>query len=205
MNTRRDFLILTSMTAVAAAALGPKLFAAAPSAAARLAVGIAPLDTGVFADAAAVPSSDGGFISRGARVSLAGARNLRRAVELTANFSYFDGAAKRIAPYRVWGRGGNGVSFSMPVDVEQKLTFAVGADASTSLPVTLTLQSDRGTLKLVRGVYALVPLFDRDAPPKWSNYELCNAGGRRTMCDRKGQPAAIEHFLLRIDYANTAS
>lgn len=205
MNTRRDFLILTSMAAAAAAAVGPKLFAAAPPATAKLAIGIAPLDGGTFADAASVPSSDGAFISRGARVAFAGAHNAKRSGELLAQFPWFHGSEKRLAPFRVWARGGNGVRFDMPVDVEQKLLFSLVAEGAT-LPVALSLQSDRSALKLVRGVYALVPLFDRDAAPRWPGYELRDDAGRITMQDRRtGQPAAFEHFLLRVDYVKTAS
>ena len=199
MSTRREFLILTTMTAAAAAAIGPKLFAAAPAAAPRLAVGFAPLDAGTLADAANVPSPDGTFISRGARVTFAGVRNMRRAAELTASFPYFDGATKRVAPFRVWARGGNGLSFTMPADVEQKLTFNVVAGEST-LPVTLTLLSDANALKLVRGFYILTPLFDKETAPRWSGYQLRDVGGRWTVCDAKGNPAAFEHFVLRVDY-----
>jgi len=200
MNTRREFLTLTSIAVAAAATLGPELFAAAPAPAARLAVGFVPLTAGVLSDAGSVPSSDGSFISRGARVSFGGARNVRRAIELTANFTYFDGSTRRNAPFRVWARGGNGVSFNMPVELDQKLTFNVAADTTTSLPVTLTLQSGNG-LKLVRGFYVLVPLTASDATPKWSAYELRKSGRRWVMFDRKGE-AALEHFVLRVDYAS---
>lgn len=206
MNTRREFLVLSSMAAIAAAAVGPKLFAAPPTAASRLAVGFAAPAAGVVADAASVPTSDGSFISHGARISFVGARNARRALELTANFSYFDGANKRNAPFRVWARGGNGVSFDMPVELDQKLTFVVAADSATTLPLTLTLQNQKNALMLTRGFYVIAPLGSSDSAPKWSNYELKKNGGRWELFDRRtAAPATLEHFVLRVDYANSSS
>lgn len=189
----------TVMSAAATAALGPKLFAAQTTSV-RLAIGIAPLDGGALLDAASVPSSDGSFISRDARVSFS-ANNTRRAAELTANFTYLEGSQKRVAPFRAWARGGNRVNFNMPVASEQKLAFSVITDTAT-LPVTLSLLSDRNALKLVRGVYVLVPLYDKDVPPKWSGYDIRDVAGRSTLLERRsGQAASFEHFVLRIDYA----
>src|SRR5207248_2190053 len=73
MVGRRQF-IATSALAVAATALGPKLFAGEGlSIAQRVAVGYAPFDDGAsVTSAAAIPAGDGGFIGRGARISLSG-------------------------------------------------------------------------------------------------------------------------------------
>lgn len=204
MSTRREFLILTSISAVAAAALGPRLAAAPPASAPTLAAGFAAPAGGVLGDAASVPSPDGTFISRGVRVFFAGARHPRLASALDADFTYFDGAKRRVAPFRVWGRGGNGLSFVMSVEIEQKLSFNVLANGTT-LPVTLTLQSGKNSLKLVPGFYVFAPIAPNASAPKWQEYEVREADGRWIVCSRGGAEAAFEYFLLRIDYANTAS
>ncbi|MEK6374813.1 MAG: hypothetical protein AABO58_19205 [Acidobacteriota bacterium] len=154
----------------------------------------------------------------------------RRAVELLVHYSYLDGAERRDAPFRAWacsrrtGCQGNPVSFTVPVDEMQKITLSVGvergdrqpgtpltlraaaAGPSTiegqGLPVTLSLRSEGG-LKLVRGFYIIVPLFDRDAEPRWSAYHLERLGGRWALHDAGGDPAPFEHFVLRIDYAKS--
>jgi hypothetical protein len=62
-------------------------------------------------------------------------------------------------------------------------------------------QTDRNALKLVRGFYILVPLFDKETAPKWSSYELRRLAGRLTLTDRGGLAAPLEHILLGVDYA----
>ena len=234
---RRQFLIASSACALATAAVGPNLFAAGPrEAPKRLAVGFAPIDetANVFA-AAKVPSGDGAFISRGARITVSGTSGgddanplARRAVELVAQYSVFEGAERRTVPFRAWGCSrmtgcqGSPASFTVPVDDIQALTFTIETErgvprgtASASrrdaitgslpevvaLPVRLTVRSE-DALKLVRGFYVIVPLIDNDAEPQWSRYELKTAGGRWALHDASGEPAGFEHFVLRIDYAS---
>jgi len=232
---RRQFLIASS-AALATAAVGPKLFAGAAGGPPpkRLTVGFAPIDAGATVIAAAsIPAGDGGFISRGARVSVSGTSGTfakptaRRAVELVAHYSYLDGAERRAAPFRAWGCNrttgcqGSPTSFTVPVDEVGKLEFTVetergvpGAAASRRdalagampesavLPVTLSLLSG-DSLKLVRGYYIIVPLFDEDAEPRWSQYELRSSEGRWALTDHDGNAASFEHFVLRIDYAKS--
>jgi hypothetical protein len=147
----------------------------------------------------------------------------RRAVELIAHYSYLDGAERRTAPYVAWacsrvtGCQGNGVGFTVPVDEVQKLVFTVGietgpprgaasrreallidATESTPLPLTLSLQNEPGTIRLTRGYYVIVPMFEQDAEPRWPAWQL---DGSRTLLDRNGKPAPFEYFVLKIDYA----
>lgn len=234
---RRQFLIASSACALATAVVGPDLFAgAAASLPKRLAVGFALADENAALNAASdVPAGDGGFIGRGARVTVSGASGAsvdprqRRAVELLAHYSYFDGSERRNAPFRAWGSSrktgcqGNSVSFNVPVDEAQNVRFSVGIESgstsagapttrrravggvaveSQALPVTLSLLSDRDSLKLVRGFYVLVPLFERDSEPRWSEWQVRRVEGRMALVDANSNPALFEHFVLRIDYAS---
>lgn len=234
---RRDFIRVSSTCALAAAAVGPKLFGGeAVALPKRLAVGFATFDEAATLTAASdVPSGDGRFIGRGARITVSGASGAsadpraRRGVELVTLFSYFDGAERREAPFRAWGCSrktgcqGNPVSFNVPVDEEQRIRFTVGVETgaaesgapttrraivdaapteSHALPVVLSLLSDPGSLKLVRGYYVIVPLFENDGEPRWSNWQLRRVDGRMALVDANGNPAAFEHFVLRLDYAS---
>lgn len=229
---RRQFLIASSACALATAAVGPKLFAGEGAAPRRLAVGYAPFedDAAVMA-ASAVTSGDGGFISRGARIQVSGVSGMaadaadRRAVELHAHYSYFDGGERKVAPFLAWGCNrasgcqGSPIRFTVPVDETQKIVFSVETERgrpaaaatrrdalsgatpeSVALPVSLSLQSGEG-LKLARGFYIIVPLFDDDAEPRWSSYRMHNDAGRWAM-QNGGETASFEHFVLRIDYAS---
>lgn len=230
---RRKFLVLTSTCAVAAATVGPNIFAADVAALPkRLAVGFASFEenAAVFA-ASSIPSSDGGFISRGARVSVSGASGApvaardRRAVEILAHYSYLDGAERRNAPFRAWacnrttGCQGNPIGFNVPVDEVQQIHLTVGVETgattasvrdtvmngateSTALPLTLSLQNDDRAFKLARGFYVVVPMFDGDSEPRWSAWTLRKVDGRWTLVDGDGKAAAMEHFVLRVDFAS---
>jgi hypothetical protein len=151
----------------------------------------------------------------------------RRTVELRTHFPYFEGAERREAMFLAWGssrRTGNQgypVSFVAPVDVEQKVLLsvavesgsvgggtptrrrAVGGATSTSqvLPLTLSLTSEADTLKLVRGFYVIVPLFENDGEPRWSDFTLDRKHTRWALVDGNGEVAPFEHFVVRIDYA----
>ena len=226
---RREFLIVSSTVAAATAAVGPKLFAGeAPKA---LAVGFAPPGEGhALVPASSIPAGDGAFIGRGARVKVSGASGLpadpraRRAVDLVVNYSVFEGSQRRDAPFRAWscsrttGCQGSPTSFTVPVDDVQKISMRVSVESDTpparpragaaarvpadeGLPVTLSMLSDPSSLKLVRGFYVIVPLFDNDREPRWSAYTLDRRDGRWALHDGDGNVASFEHFVLRIDYA----
>src|SRR4051794_25577204 len=218
---RREFLIVSSTVAVATAAAGPKLFAGEAAVPKRLAIGFAPPDeTSALVAASSIPSGDGAFIGRGARVAVSGASGAaadprsRRAVELVVNYSYLEGAQRREAPFRAWscsrttGCQGSPISFIVPVDEMQKISFRVAVEskaplptrqratakssavsADEGLPMTLSMLSDPPSLKLVRGFYVVVPLFDADREPRWSEFTLDRRDGRWALHDRDGNVA----------------
>ena len=142
---RRQFVMLSSTCAVAAATVGPKLFARElASQPKRLAVGFATFDeNAAVLSASSIPASDGGFIGRGARIVASGASGAsaepreRRAVDLIAHYSYLDGAERRVAPFHAWrcsrttGCQGNSVGFNVAVDEVQKIVFTVGVETGT--------------------------------------------------------------------------
>ncbi|HET8798489.1 MAG TPA: hypothetical protein VFO89_12415 [Thermoanaerobaculia bacterium] len=232
---RRQFLIASSACVAAAAAIGPRLFAAADAAARpqRLVIGFASFDEGAsLVPASSIPAGDGAFIGRGARVSVSGASGAppepraRRAVELLVNHSYFDGAERRTAPFVAWacsratGCQGNTVNFTVPVDDVQSLSLTVGSERgavpgdasrrqaisidateSVALPVDLGIQHD-AALKLARGFYIIVPMFEGDAEPSWSRFSLARVDGRWALVDGEGAVAPFEHFVIRVDYAS---
>jgi hypothetical protein len=229
---RREFLIVSSTVAVATAAAGPKLFAAQAAAPKQLAIGFAPPgEAGGLVAASSITSGDGAFNSRGARVIVSGASGIaadprsRRAVDLVVNYSYFEGAQRREAPFRAWscnratGCQGSPVSFTVPVDETQKISFRVGVEdaapvrqraatesgprvsSDDGLPLTLSMLSDPSSLKLVRGYYVIVPLFEGDREPRWSAWTLDRREGRWALHDADGKVAPFEHFVLEIDYA----
>jgi len=233
---RREFLLVSSTCALAAATVGPKLFGAEAFASPkRLAVGFTALDGAMaVVDAASIPAGDGQFIGRGARVTVSGASGAaaepraRRGVELLTHFAYFEGSERRDAPFRAWGCSratgcqGNAVNFNVPVDDVQSIRFTVGVEAgaveaggpksrrdalanpleSHALPVTLSLQSEPGSLKLVRGFYVIVPLFENDAAPRWSDWKVGRVDGRMALVDSNGAIAPFEHLVVRTDYAS---
>lgn len=139
---RRQFLVLSSTCAVAAAAIGPRVFAGEKAQPRRLAVGFARFEENASVVAASgIPAGDGGFIGRGARITVSGASGAsadpreRRAVELLAHYSYFDGAERRTAPFRAWacnratGCQGGAVGFTVPVDEVQRIELTFGIES----------------------------------------------------------------------------
>lgn len=232
---RRQFLKASSTCVVAAAAVGPKLFAAEGAVVQqkRLSVGFATAEAGAaLVSASSIPFGDGYFIGRGARVTVSGASGApnagaRRAVELLVHHSYLDGAERRTAPFRSWasdratGGQGNSISFTVPVDEIQMLSMTMasefgqvagagasrrralraGGTGSVELPISLGLHHD-APMKLARGFYVLVPVFEGEAEPAWSSYSLQMLNGRWALVDGAGAVAPFEHVVLRIDYAS---
>jgi hypothetical protein len=232
---RREFLVLSSTCAVAAATVGPKLFAGETATPNRLAVGFKSFDREFAVAASEIPAGDGAFIGRGARVTASGASGAsadprgRRAVELVAHFSYFDGADRKTAPFSAWGCSrvtgcqGVPVGFTVPVDEVQKIVLSVGVErgapaAQTStrrtalgigaadtqapaLPLVLTLQNEEGAFRLARGYYVVVPMFAGESDPRWSSWTVRAVDGRFALVDGEGNVAPFEHIVLRVDYA----
>lgn len=168
----------------------------------------------------------GARVAASGAVGLASEPRARRAVELLTHYEYFDGAERKTAPFLAWGgsrsRGcqGSPISFTVPVNERQAIDFIVGAEAgvpvgealtlrdavtgetthSIALPVSLGLQND-APLKLARGFYVIVPMFEGDSEPRWSSWSLRPLEGRYSLVDQSGSVAPFEHFVLRIDYA----
>ena len=231
---RRQFLKVSSASAIAVAVMGPNLFAEETAAPQRLAVGFASFGD-ALSGASSIPASDGTFIGRGARITVSGASRPagapadRRMTELTTHFAYLDGARTKSAPFTAWacsrvtGCQGNNVSFNVPVDETQKLSFTVGVEGGTavatkttrrravgggasqhraaSVPLTLSLQEEPGTVRLARGHYVIVPLFEGDSEPRWGDWAIGSIDGRIQLVNVNGEAAPFEHFVLKTDYA----
>ena len=230
---RRDFLRFSSiaLVGVAAATWNQKMFGATAPALGSLAIGCASIDEAdrarvdpfdvALVSADRLNASDGTFLRRGALIQLAGlgGGNCTRGVnEVNAHFPV-DGTD---VPVTVWGKGGNTVSFKMPIEVEQRLRFTFGpcvpASSSrrrivSSAPATdgnrdlvLSLMNEPGVVKLARAYYAIVPLVAGAPEPKWSSYTLLRSGGGQMLMHERrdgfAQPVQFEHFVFRADYAN---
>ncbi|HEY0372723.1 MAG TPA: hypothetical protein VGD79_12015 [Thermoanaerobaculia bacterium] len=216
--------------------VGPKLFAGEAASPKRLAVGFKAFEQDAVVAASSIPSVDGTFIGRGARVTASGASgtsaepHARRAVELVAHFSYFDGAEQKVAPFRAWGCSrvtgcqGSPVGFNVPVDEVQKIVLSVavergapqgtasrrdamlmGSTEAVELPLVLSLQNEAGAYPLARGFYVVVPMFEGDSAPNWSSWTIRAVQGRFALVDADGKVASFEHFVLRVDYAKLSS
>jgi hypothetical protein len=150
---RREFIVMTSATAVAALAMGDTLLKSAPAAAAagaRFAIGF--VDFGRLArqgqrfapnavSVNAVPSADGLFIRNGVRLAVRGynvtpkAMNARNDMALTVNYPAADG--QHVYPYTAWSYskksgGGSPVSFAVPVSNDQHIRLLFSTDLSTA-------------------------------------------------------------------------
>jgi hypothetical protein len=235
---RREFLVATSASIVTAA-LHPRVFAAEGAGAApvkRLAVGFAhTAGKAHLIDAASIPSGDGTFIGVGAHVAVSGSSGTtdnprdRRVVELIANFSYFEGATLKSAPFHAWGANrvtgeqGVPIRFPVPIDLLQTLSLTVvvesgellpgaaisrrravgspgGTFGATSLPLVFSVRNDPTAIPLLRGYYVVVPLIDSESAPDWSRYHLSQVDGRWTLVNETGAPAGFEHLVLSVSY-----
>lgn len=239
---RREFIQVSSAVAAGAVLLGPEVLASElATAPKRLAVGFvnyildkSQLNALDVVSANEIIGTDGGFISRGARVSVVSTGwasadpRTRRAVELNANFEYFDGAERRTAPFHAWtydrttGDAGNPISFFVPVDEQQQIRMSLGTEISAPpatgkrraaggapassaskalLPFTLSLKGDPDSYRLVRGYFILVPLAEGQSEPSWSSYKLWYRKGHWSLHEGSDLHAAeIEHLVVRVSY-----
>ena len=80
----------------------------------------------------------------------------------------------------------------------------MGGTESSALPLVLSLQHEKGAYALARGFYVVVPMFDGDSEPSWSNWTVRAIDGRFALADSDGNVASFEHIVLRVDYAASA-
>ena len=182
-----------------------------------------------LASADALNSSDGYFLRKGVHVKLAGfglGDESRRTLVFRPHY-IIDGSTD--VPVDAWrftrstSAAGGRVSFVMPIEVDQRLRFslltgprnlpvahrrAIGApaapDAEQSLDITFSLLNESDVVKLMRGYYVIVPLYDGAAAPRWNATTLRIHDGNvlmHEMRDGIAQPVQREHFVLRFDYA----
>ena len=228
---RREFLVLTSSCAAATLALGPNLFAGTFSAR-DVAIGFLPIEAVDASDRLAALlsadsiGSDGSFLRRGVRVRVAGiglGSEARRTIVLQPHYLVDGRSDVTVDAYR-FNRAtrmpGGLTEFGMPIDVDQRLRFSLitaqrdvptrhngdDPDPRQTSMVTFSLLSEAGAVPLTRGYYAVVPLHDGAAAPRWNAMTLHAKDGRVLMQEMKNgalQPADREHFVLRFDYATS--
>lgn len=211
---------------IAGLAVEPRLIVAGFAPLEIESAGTGSLERNVMA-AERIAFADRAFLRHGARVSMNGVSGrhpgARRAVDFLTHYAYTaDGGEQRFVPYHVWaGHAGMPVRFTVPVDEQQRIRFSVTAPmpvvkdaapesrrflarkpktelAPTALPVELSFD---GRVKLTRGYYVIVPVYDGEKAPDWSSYSLAKDGSRWTLHTRDAKPAAFEHFVVRVDYA----
>lgn len=152
---RREFILLTSTTALAAAAFGKDLLpqtatASAPAREFSLGYvepaaslkgsgrGLTPNVTSV----ASVSSGDGSFIDHGAKVSVRGYNVMPKSpngrVQMQLIVQYLESGSRRVDPFIAWRYSRSAgpaspVSFLVPVDQDQNLHLLFNSDSEASL------------------------------------------------------------------------
>jgi hypothetical protein len=151
---RREFLVLTSTTALAAAAFGKDLLpqpAAASATAREFSLGYVEANASVkggrsltpnVMSVASVSSGDGNFLSNGVKVSVRGynvmseSANGRVAMQLIVQ--YLESGTRRVDPFVAWrysrtSGGASPISFLVPVDQDQNLHLLFNSDSDASI------------------------------------------------------------------------
>ena len=222
---RRDFLELAAAGAIglAFAGLTPSDAAAAPALPPLLGIGYAPALPAAgrsiaMKDAASVLTPDPAFISRAARVSVAGGARKPKvaanagALGLDACFPAIGYESSNYPRFTSWYAIGSSVtgplSFRIPVVSTGGISFVArkvlaGSTSSTVPPpdaassrFTLSLGGAAGP-KLQRGVYAIAFREDsKDVMPSWPGVSLVNRSGVYTLSGIK-----VSYALISIDYA----
>jgi len=147
-----------------------------------------------------------------------------RTSELIAHFEIADGDQKLSVPYRAWGTNratgcaGKTVTFTVPVAdtgkvslsllprtpeakpiVSRRSLFEREEENNGPVPVTLSVRGGRGTTKLMRGYYVIVPLYGREREPRWSSYRLRVTNHRYALENViDSRPANFEHAVVKI-------
>jgi len=225
---RREFLVFGSSAAAATLAFGPQMFAGVFADARALAIGFVPIEEidGERGDAfdarlrvaSRLRRGDRTFARKGAQVTIAGAAagDAQRLLSFRPHYRLEDG---RDIAVHAWSfttstSNASGPSrFVMPLDDQEKaLRFSLvarskqvvdGKPVDNVTNVALSLRHHEGAVKLVRGYYVIVPLFD-EAEPRWSSYTLLRDKGNLVMHERyagETRPVAREHVVLRVDHA----
>ena len=152
---RREFIVLTSTTALAAAAFGKDLLpqpAAASATAREFSLGyvepnasLAGTGRGLTPNVmsvASVSSGDGNFIENGAKVSIRGYNVMPKSpngrVHMQLIAQYLEGGTRRVDPYIAWRYSRSAgpaspVSFLVPVDQDQNLHLLFTSDSEASI------------------------------------------------------------------------
>lgn len=229
MNSRREFLRISSTTVIALAATGlldPRSLFAASTPAPLLGIGHAagfPFDGAPtrLGYASSLLASDPGFLSHGARLSVAGfGRSEKHAndpggILFSPVFPVLSRTPENYPRFQAWSYNGSScagaISFTMPVTAANGLQFVVSrlepksdkrraaANAVVIAPpesrVSLALNSG-GDAKLQGGVYVFAFREDAtDREPAWPNYILKNNGGVLSVPNLD-----VSHMILVVDY-----
>jgi hypothetical protein len=148
---RREFILITSGTALAAMAAGQVNFSSSTASDRSVSVGYADPDAVRTSGARFVPnvtsadrvsSGDGGFL-RGVRVSVRGfnvtpkASSGRKDIQLITNYTVIDSGVPRLLPFVAWSYArssgaGHRVSYVVPLDQEQHLRLMLKTDLSAT-------------------------------------------------------------------------
>jgi hypothetical protein len=147
---RREFIMMTSGSVLAAMAMGQARFSS-PAAARPFSLGYAEPDATARVDGRFLPnvvsadrvsSSDGGFL-RGVRVSIRGANvtpkaiNGRKNMQLITDFTVIEGGTPKIYPFIAWNYNrtsgaGQLVTYLVPIDQDQHLRLLFKTDLSAT-------------------------------------------------------------------------
>ena len=152
---RREFIILTSTTALAAAAFGKDLLpqpSTASAPAREFSLGYVEPDASLAGTGrgltpnvmavAGVSSGDGNFIDHGVKVSVRGYNVMPKSpngrVDMQLIVQYFEGGTTRLDPFIAWRYSRSAgpaspVSFLVPVDRDQNLHMLFTSDSDASL------------------------------------------------------------------------
>jgi hypothetical protein len=148
---RREFILMTSGTALAAMAMGQVDFSSSPASDRSISLGYADPDAAKSADARfvsnvmsadRVSSGDGGFL-RGVRVSVRGfnvtpkASTGRKDIQLITNYTVMEAGVPKLFPFVAWSYSkssgaGHRVSYIVPLDQNQHLRLMLKTDLSAT-------------------------------------------------------------------------
>jgi hypothetical protein len=147
---RREFILMTSGTVLAAMAMG-QVNVSSPASGRSVSLGYADPDAAKSADARFVPNvmsadrvsyGDGGFL-RGARVSVRGfnvtpnASTGRKNIELITNYTVTEDGLPKLFPFIAWSYtkssgAGHRLSYTVPLDQHQHLLLMLKTDLSAT-------------------------------------------------------------------------